>query len=90
MIVRVFDTEGDVRVNKAIGGHIGRIDSKITYELRADVESAGRSEWITGIDDLMGDAGDEGTDLFERNRGSCGHVANRGIGRSVARVDNLF
>ncbi|KAG9192283.1 hypothetical protein G6011_11017 [Alternaria panax] len=82
MVVRVSDPEGKVRVNKVIGGHVGRIGSKIIYDLR----TTGRNEWITAIDDLVGNTGDTGTGLSERNRGSCGHVTSRG----VVRVEDLF
>ncbi|CAN9124252.1 unnamed protein product [Alternaria alternata] len=83
MVIRVFDPEGEVRVNKIIGGHIGHIDSKITY----DIKTAGRSGWITGIADLVGD---KGTELLRCNRASCGHFVSGGTGHSVLMAEDLF
>jgi hypothetical protein len=54
-----------------IGGYVGHVGSKITYDLRADGGSPERSDWILGIDDLVGKGGEEGR---ERVRGSCGHL----------------
>ncbi|CAN9140093.1 unnamed protein product [Alternaria alternata] len=83
MVIRVFDPEGEVRVNKIIGGHIGHIDSKITY----DIKTAGRSGWITGVADLVGD---KGTELLRCNRASCGHFVSGGTGHSVLMAEDLF
>jgi hypothetical protein len=88
MTIRVFDPEGEVRANKVIGGHVGRLDSKITYDLVADTETAGQSGWITGMSDLVGDSEDEGAHMFER-RVNCGHLVSRG-GRKVVGVEQLF
>jgi hypothetical protein len=82
MTLRVFDPEGEVRLNKVIGGYVGHVGSKITYDLRAD----GGCDWITGIDDLVGEGDDE---CRERFRGKCGHLLTaRGMG--TVKVEELF
>jgi hypothetical protein len=87
MTVRVLNPEGEVEVNKVIGGHVGHIGSKITYDLRADTETVGKSGWLAGMSDLARSA--ENTDIFERNRGGCGHLVPNG-GNNVVGVDDLF
>jgi hypothetical protein len=86
MIVRVYDPEGVVRLNKVIGGYVGQVGSKIKYDLRADGGSAERSEWITGIDDLVGVGEDDGGERF---RASCGYLVGARR-RTAVKVENLF
>ncbi|KAF1836229.1 hypothetical protein BDW02DRAFT_494125 [Decorospora gaudefroyi] len=92
MAVRVFDPEGKVRLDKAIGGYVGLVGSKITYDLKADGGSSSeRSSWITGIEDLVGDRDTEGADGEPRHmRGSCGHVVGVRVGKNVVRVEEMF
>jgi hypothetical protein len=85
MTVRVYDPEGEVRLNKVIGGHIGHVGSKITYDLRAARNSLERTEWITGIDDLVRRGEDKGKE--RTGRGGCGHLAK---GRGAVRAEELF
>ena len=86
MTVRVYDPEGEVRLNKVIGGHIGHVGSKMTYDLKADRSSLERTEWITGIDDLVGAGEDKGKE--RTGRGGCGHLV--GAGRGAVRAEELF
>jgi hypothetical protein len=86
MIVRVYDPEGVVRLNKVIGGYVGQVGSKIKYDLRADGGSAERSEWITRIDDLVGVGEDDGGERF---RASCGYLVGARR-RTAVKVENLF
>jgi hypothetical protein len=86
MTIRVYDPEGEIRLNKVIGGYVGQVDSKITYDLRADGHSAERSEWIMGIDDLVGEGENDGR---ERVRGCCGHLVSARA-RVAVRVEELF
>jgi hypothetical protein len=86
MTVRVYDPEGEVRLNKFIGGYVGQVGSKITYDLRADGRSVERSEWIMGIDDLVGEGESNGR---ERVRRCCGHLVSA-RGRVAVRVEELF
>jgi hypothetical protein len=86
MIVRVYDPEGVVRLNKVIGGYVGQVGSKLSYDLRADGGSAERSVWVTGIDDLVEEADDN---AGERVRASCGHLVGARR-RTAVKVENLF
>jgi hypothetical protein len=86
MMVCVYDPEGMVRLKKVIGGYVGQVDSKIKYDLRADGGSAERSEWITGIDDLVGVGEDDGGERF---RASCGHLVGTRR-RTAVKVEDLF
>ncbi|KAI4955195.1 hypothetical protein J4E91_001053 [Alternaria rosae] len=89
MTICVSSPEGEVKVNKIIGGHVGYVGSKITYDLRADNETVGRTEWIVGMNDLVGNAEKENRDMFESSRRSCGHLVGSG-GGNVVGVEDLF
>lgn len=89
MTICVSSPEGEVKVNKIIGGHVGYVGSKITYDLRADNETVGRTEWIVGMNDLVGNAEKENQDMFESSRRSCGHLVGSG-GGNVVGVEDLF
>ncbi|RMZ71430.1 cyclin domain F-box [Pyrenophora seminiperda CCB06] len=99
----IFDPEGKKRLDKTVGDYVGRVGSKIEYCVRPDEGLGEQSEWITGIDDLLGDelvvvdAGHASSSSpsppsFVRNR--CGHVGDgRGGGKRRRRrlgVENLF
>lgn len=97
--VRVFDPQGEVQINRVIGGHIGRLDSPISYVLRADPgcdtgDARGKGweqcEWITGISDLVSDCGVESSRVPQSQRGSCGHLVGRRFGKRAVVVDDLF
>lgn len=97
--VRVFDPEGEVRIDTAIGGFLGDIKSNIVYDLKPDAsrwpgngDQSGppQPEWITGIEDLA----DERTPPNDRSRerywGICGHRVGGRVGCNTVRVDELF
>ena len=96
MTVRVYDPEGALCLEKDIGGFMGQIGSKITYQLTADrsqasCELAGidypeRSEWIAGIEDMVGEMEDA---ECERSRGSCGHLVGGRVGKNVVTVEDI-
>jgi hypothetical protein len=61
--IQVTDPEGALCVEKKTGGFIGRLDSKIVYELCPDrnrvIDEQGKAdgcenEWIVGVGDLVG------------------------------------
>jgi len=89
MTICVSSPEGEIKVNKVIGDHVGYVGSKITYDLKADNETTGRTEWITGMNDLVGNAEKENQDISESSRRSCGHLAGSG-GGNVVGVEDLF
>ncbi|KAF2633676.1 hypothetical protein BU25DRAFT_10778 [Macroventuria anomochaeta] len=97
--VRVYDPEGEVCIDTAIGGFIGDIKSNIVYDLKPDAsrwpgnrDQSGppQPEWITGIEDLV----DERTPPNDRSRerywGDCGHRVGGRVGRNIVRVEELF
>ncbi|KAF2828636.1 hypothetical protein CC86DRAFT_444791 [Ophiobolus disseminans] len=99
MTVRVYDPSGDLKVNKVVGGFIGQVGSKITYDLRADRgrtlgdtfgDAEDRNQWITNTDDLVGVVDTDGEESRERSWGSCGHRLGGRIGKNVVLVDQLF
>lgn len=92
MTLRVYNPEGVLRLEKNIGGFMGQVGSKITYELRAPrsgMNCPERSEWIAGVEDLVGEM--EGADEErERSRGVCGHLIRGRVGKSVVTVEDIF
>jgi hypothetical protein len=88
MTLRVFSPEGEVLLNRAIGGYMGHVGSSITYGLRAD-RGAYRelSGWRTGIEDLVGD---EYVEIPSIRRGNCGRVVSARMRRGVVDVEQLF
>jgi hypothetical protein len=99
VIVRVYDPEGEVRIDTAIGGFVGDIKSNIVYDVKPDAsrwpgsrDQSGppQPEWITGIEDLA----DERTPPNDRPReqywGNCGHRIGGRVGYNTVRVDELF
>lgn len=86
--VRVFDSNGDLTINRTVGGFIGSIDSKITYNLTPDRSCTGeQSGWIISVEDLTGESD---AALHARVRGGCGHLIGGRVGRNVVMVDDLF
>jgi hypothetical protein len=92
----VCDPDGEIVIDTQFAGYIGILDSPITYALRPDRdgvlndEGAGaealRSEWIVGVQDLVG----ERTVARGRNWGACGHALGARAGSDVVRVSELF
>lgn len=85
---RLFDPEGELRVEKAIGGYIGQIGSMIEYNLKADRDEYCQT-WITGVHDLMGSCDSENAATTGHRLGSCGHIVERSR-YNVAMIDDLF
>lgn len=89
--VRVTDPEDNVRVETNIGGFLGDVRSKITYDLKPDrhreafVEDEEYvHEWITGIDDVMGEWEVGGFS------GGCRHAGDGNLARRAVEVQDLF
>ena len=98
-MVRVYDTEGELCTESAIGGFIGDLRSNIVYEVKPDRsrwpgnrEQSGppQPEWTAGIEDLV----DERTAPNDRSHrlhwGSCGHRLGGRTGINAMSVDELF
>ncbi|KAF2028012.1 hypothetical protein EK21DRAFT_114216 [Setomelanomma holmii] len=99
MTVRVFDPDGEVQINKVIKGFVGEVRSNINYELRADRgrtlsgptdDASDRNEWITNIEDLVGEPNPNSKAIREPSWGSCGHPVSGRIGARTIMVDELF
>lgn len=97
--VRVYDPEGDIRIDTAIGGFIGDIKSKIVYDLKPDasrwpgnLDQSGppQPEWTTGIEDLVDERPHLNDRSRERFRGDCGHLIGGRTGKNTVRVEQLF
>jgi hypothetical protein len=97
MTVRVYDPQGELKINKAVGGFIGRLGSQIIYDLEVDrgrrtssVNLEGSNAWITNIEDLVSAHDAEGMQSQETMRGSCGHrIGGNSMNQSVV-VEELF
>ena len=87
-----MDPKGAVRVDKPIGSFMGKLDSKIVYELRPDLEwdeerGERANDWIVGVADITSQ-GD--MDVDGRNyAGVCakGHWVRR-VG--ITTVERVF
>ncbi|KAF1365330.1 hypothetical protein EJ07DRAFT_75800, partial [Lizonia empirigonia] len=99
MTVRVFDPEGEVRIDTDIGGFLGDLKSNIIYDLKPDKsrwpgnrDQSGRPqpEWITGIEDLVDERTCASDTLRERVWGNCGHLVGGRVGCNTVRVKDLF
>ena len=97
--VRVYDPEGEICIDTAIGGFIGDIKSKIIYDLKPDAsrwpgsrDQSGppQPEWTTGIEDLVDERTALNDRLRERHRGNCGHRVGGRVGCNTVRVEELF
>ncbi|OAG08107.1 uncharacterized protein CC84DRAFT_1086404 [Paraphaeosphaeria sporulosa] len=89
--VRVTDPEDNVRVETNIGGFLGDLRSNITYDLKpdrnreaVDEDEEYVHEWITGIDDVMGE-----WEVASSSSG-CRHAAGGNIARSAVEIQDLF
>lgn len=87
MAIRVVGPDGRVCVDSAMGGYMGDVASRISYQLEADrswisgnsgCESSDRSEWLTDVCGLVG-----GVQTDEQRRGGCRHAVGRAVGRGV-------
>lgn len=99
MNVRVYDPEGEIRIDTDIGGFLGDINSSILYSLTPDKgrwpgnrDQSGppQPEWITGIEDLVDERTPSGDRSCERFWGNCGHLVGGRLGCNTVRVDELF
>ncbi|KZM22926.1 hypothetical protein ST47_g5928 [Ascochyta rabiei] len=97
--VRVYDPEGEVRIDTAIGGFLGDIKSNIIYDLKPDKsrwpgnrDQSGppQSEWIVGIEDLVDERTPPSGRSRERSWGNCGHLVGGRVGCNTVRVEELF
>ncbi|CAO2647905.1 Nn.00g088270.m01.CDS01 [Neocucurbitaria sp. VM-36] len=99
MTVRVYDPERVLRLEKELGGFMGQIGSKITYDLTADrsrsdqdlvgIDDAERNLWITGIEDLVGGT-DDADAAHDRFWSECGHLVGGRVNRAVVRTEDIF
>jgi hypothetical protein len=96
MTVRVHDPNGDVKINKVIGGYLGEIGSQITYDLQADrgrtfnVVVEEQNEWITNVDDLIGAPIAENAQLREKPRVNCEHRKGEKLWKQAVMAEELF
>jgi hypothetical protein len=90
MTVRVYDPSDELQLNKVFGGYVGKVSSKITYDVKADrgrALGAGtdddeeRNEWIAGVDDLVCERDGENV-----GQSGCGHR----VGPQAVLVEELF
>jgi hypothetical protein len=96
MTVRVHDPNGDVKINKVIGGYLGQLGSHITYDLQADrgrtfnVVVEEQNEWITNVADLIGAPIAENAQLREKVRVNCEHRKGGKVWRQAVMAEELF
>jgi hypothetical protein len=96
--VRVYDPKGDLKVNKIVGGFIGRVDSQITYELRADSgrmssaidDASEQNEWIVKVEDFVDSQHAEAVQPRYKLRGSCGHRGGKRTWKQAGMLGDLF
>lgn len=97
--VRVYDPEGEIRIDTAMGGYVGDINSKIIYDLKPDKSrwpgkrdqrGPPQSEWITGIEDLTDERTPPNGRSRERFWGDCRHLIGGRVGCNTVRVGELF
>jgi len=84
--------EGAVRVDKPIGGFMGRLDSKIVYELRPDLEwdeerGERANDWIVGVADITNQRDMDGDGRNCAGMCSMGHWVRR-VG--ITAVERVF
>jgi hypothetical protein len=89
--VRVTDSEDNVRLETNIGGFLGDLRSNITYDLQPDRKREAVDEkeeyvheWVTGIDDVMGE-----WDIVRTSSG-CRHAVGGNMARDAVEVRDLF
>ncbi|KAJ4382078.1 hypothetical protein N0V86_002406 [Didymella sp. IMI 355093] len=97
--VRVYDPEGDICIDAAIGGYLGDIKSNIIYDLKPDAsrwpgtrDQSGppQPEWITGIEDLTDERTAAHDSTRERHWDNCNHSIGGRAGCQPVRVEELF
>ena len=95
MKVRLYNPSNDAQSNRAIGGFVGHVGSQITYDLRPDrrrmcdtVAGNGeeRNEWMTNVEDLVGEQDLGGSGTRRKLWNECGH---RVTGKTVM-MEELF
>lgn len=91
MAVRIADPLGNIVLEKTIRGFLGDLNSKVIYDLKPDrtrevmdEDDEDAHEWLTGIDDIMGEWEDG------RSHGGCRHGAEGKAGRVAVEVEDLF
>jgi hypothetical protein len=99
MIIRVYNPDGDLKMDKIVGGFIGEVGSRIVYDMSVDrgrmlgdindgdVE---RNEWITNTEDLLGKVDHEGTQCAGRLWRRCGHWVEGQLKTKADTMDELF
>ncbi|KAH7400865.1 hypothetical protein DE146DRAFT_612508 [Phaeosphaeria sp. MPI-PUGE-AT-0046c] len=96
MTVRVFVPDGNLGIEKTIGGFVGRVNSWITYDVRTDrddifnAESEPRSEWLMNAEDLCGERGAEYAHSQLRKMRSCGHHTGENLWNQTVLAEDLF
>jgi hypothetical protein len=91
--VRVYSPDGNLSIEKAVGGFLGRLDSRIMYDVGIDrshgdsTGSEARDEWLATAEDLclgnsVGYA--QSQDVISR---PCGHHAGERLWNPMSAVD---
>ncbi|PSN66820.1 hypothetical protein BS50DRAFT_493135, partial [Corynespora cassiicola Philippines] len=87
--IRVFDPRDVLRVERRVGGFVGEVGSRVTYEVRPDRARVGGAvascegqweggEWVLGIGDVVGE-----WEVVGRRGRACGHFGGRAGGEGV-------
>lgn len=91
MAVQIVDPKDNIRLVKTIGGFVGNLNSKIVYDLKpdrnremADEDDEDAHEWLTRIDDIMGEWEIAG------RYGDCRHTVGGRLGRRAVEMQELF
>ncbi|OAL00591.1 hypothetical protein IQ06DRAFT_222192 [Phaeosphaeriaceae sp. SRC1lsM3a] len=96
MTVRVYAPEGDLEFEKTLGGFIGLVESRITYDVGtdrdrdADTESEARSEWLTDAEDLCEESSADSTHSHVRKLMTCGHHTVERLWNQTVLAEDLF
>lgn len=91
LVIRVINPDNIVQSEETIGGFLGDLKSRIRYDLKPDQEREAMDdedesahEWITGIDDVMGEWN------IARGYSGCRHGVGGRVGRKAVDVMELF
>jgi hypothetical protein len=98
MKIRVYDPNGNLQINKAVRGFVGRIDSQIIYELGADRgcisgaadNASEQNQWIVNVEDFLDGQVYASTEARDKLFGSCGHRIGERTWKNAVMVDELF
>jgi hypothetical protein len=98
MKIRVYDPNGDLQINRAVMGFVGRLDSQITYELRADRDcisaaadnASEQNEWTVNVEDFVDGQIYASTQPRDKLPNSCGHRIGKTTWKDAVMVDELF